>query len=432
VQNFVARSIYRFSARRRNPSLEGEIRRVCDTEYLSDTRLEAVQLERLVAFLSFAERYSPFYRETFRRVGFEAKAVTRLSDLRHLPVIDKQTLVLENGRIHSQYSFSRVFKAETSGTSGIALQFFKDELWDSTVRAHLARAYARFGVHPADSNAYLWGYNLKEAEYLKVRLLDALQNRRRLFRLDNASVEAFVRSVSGVSYVGGYSSMVYEIAKVVGRLGIEFPNLRMLKGTSEMILDVYQHEAVRAFGRRMVSEYGAAEAGLIAFECEKGSLHVNTEDVVLELEDDGSVVVTNVASRSFPIIRYRLGDVASISSSRCACGRAHPVISDIQGRRGALVVGRNATYPALTFYYVFKNIALEHGILLNYRAVQSVPFEVQVSIEDETSAKYERLVREQLQRYFGEDVVVRLDFVREFPRERRKAQYFESRITMKS
>ena len=35
-----------------------------------------------------------------------------------------------------------------------------------------------------------------------------------------------------------------------------------------------------------------------------------------------------------PFIRYRTGDYATYLGSRCeACGRAHPIITDIQGRR---------------------------------------------------------------------------------------------------
>ena len=77
---------------------------------------------------------------------------------------------------------------------------------------------------------------------------------------------------------------------------------------------------------------------------------------VLE-EENGEIIVTNLLSRSFPIIRYKLGDFVRLASSdfKCSCGRAHPVILDVLGRVGKNVLGKKSIYPSLTFYYVFKN-----------------------------------------------------------------------------
>src|SRR5690606_4032961 len=101
-------------------------------------------------------------------------------------------------------------------------------------------------------------------------------------------------------------------------------NLKLVRGTSEKIFEKYQQEAVQAFGRRIVSEYGAAESGIIAFECAEGSMHVNMETCIVEVEN-GEILVTNLVSRSFPIIRYRLGDYIELDThTKCLCGREHP------------------------------------------------------------------------------------------------------------
>jgi phenylacetate-CoA ligase len=274
----------------------------------------------------------------------------------------------------------------------------------------------------------LWGYDIAPSRARKVRLLDSLQNRFRLFRYDGESIASFAKKLHSAVFLSGYSSMVYEVAKAMNERGFEAPRLRMVKGTSEMILDVYQAEAMEAFGRKIVSEYGAAEAGLIAFECPAGSMHINIEDVVLETAGDGSAIVTNLASDSFPIIRYQLGDVITLGDAPCPCGRAHPVLKEVVGRRGGSVVGISGRYPALTFYYVFKNIAINNGILLNYRVIQEEPGLCTIMIEHRHSAPHEPLVREQLKKYFVDDVAFDIRYVSEFARGGRKAQYFESHI----
>src|SRR5690606_34011555 len=129
---------------------------------------------------------------------------------------------------------------------------------------------------------------------------------------------------------------------------------------------------VRAFGRRMISEYGAAETGLIAVECPEGSMHVVMEHVAAQGEPDGETLVTDLLSRAFPVIRYRLGDSVTLAPADfvCRCGRAHPVILDVLGRVGKVIQGRTQGYPSLTLYYVFKNIAHGDHVELSYQAHQ--------------------------------------------------------------
>lgn len=427
MHSVLSRVVYSAGARWRNPSLDSEHRRLLASERLSRPALDALQLERTQAFLTFAARHSPYYAAIFAERDFHPARLASVRDLAVLPPIDKATLIARNADIHTRFDFGRQFTSETSGTSGVALEFRKDERWDSANRAHVMRGYGWHGVRPWERNGYLWGYDIAPSRARRVRALDSLQNRFRLFRYDAASVRAFAEELQGAVFLSGYSSMIYEVARLINTLGLRAHDLRMVKGTSEMILDAYQPEAERAFGRRIISEYGAAEAGLIAFECPSGRMHINCEDVVLEVGDDGEVLVTNLLSRSFPIIRYRLGDSVKLSDEACPCGRAHPVLAEVLGRRGATVVGRTGRYPALTFYYVFKNLALQHGVLLNYRATQSVAGLADLAIEGHGDPAIEQLVAGELTKYFGDDVTFAIAWVRELPREAgRKAQYFRS------
>ena len=65
------------------------------------------------------------------------------------------------------------------------------------------------------------------------------------------------------------------------------------------------------------------------------------EGVIVE-EIDNEIVVTNLQMTSFPIIRYKLGDYIKLDhkTKPCACGMAHQVINEVQGRIGDLVYGK--------------------------------------------------------------------------------------------
>jgi len=78
------------------------------------------------------------------------------------------------------------------------------------------------------------------------------------------------KPLNGVLLLGGhygYSSLIYEVAKMINK-NRELKNdirLSLIKGTSEKIYEIYQNEVLEAFGKRIVSEYGSAEGGIIAF-----------------------------------------------------------------------------------------------------------------------------------------------------------------------
>ena len=109
--------------------------------------------------------------------------------------------------------------------------------------------------------------------------------------------------------------MIYEIAKQVNESGEGPIRLKMVKGTSEKIFDSYQDEVRKAFGQKMISEYGAGESTLIAYECPCGNMHVVMENVIVE-DYNGEILVTNLNSTSMPIIRYRLGDSVVIDREK--------------------------------------------------------------------------------------------------------------------
>ena len=82
----------------------------------------------------------------------------------------------------------------------------------------------------------------------------------------------------------------------------------------------------------------------------------------------------------------------------------------------------------MTFYNVFKNLAITRGILLNFKAVQDTEGEVTLFIQDLDNRQFEGVVREELVKYFAEDIEFEFRFVDVFDKARGKAQYFENHI----
>jgi len=107
-------------------------------------------------------------------------------------------------------------------------------------------------------------------------------------------------------------------------------------------LDDGARERLREFGCRIRNAYGASEFLSIAAECRCGRLHVNTDWVLLEAVDKGyrpvapgeashTVLLTNLANRVQPLIRYDLGDSITMLTDPCACGSVLPTVR-VEGR----------------------------------------------------------------------------------------------------
>lgn len=422
----IAKFIFKIGSSKRNPSLIKEYDKLKESEWYTKDELEALQLKNARSFFSFVEQYSPYYKDVFKRCGFLSKKMDSLNAIKNIPIMTKIKLIEFKQSIHTDYVFNGLFLAETSGTSGNALEFNRNEQWDSINRASVMRAYDWYDVKPWNKHGYLWGYNISPNKAIKVKVLDQLQNRFRIFDYSRESIEKFTYQLFSAQYVAGYSSMIYEVAKIINQMDIDGPPLKLVKGTSEMILDAYQEESKKAFGRSITSEYGAAESGLIAFECPKGNMHINVENVIIEVDSENEIIVTNLASYSYPVIRYKLGDVVTLSDEKCSCGRGHPILKDIMGRKGSSVLGISKTYPALTFYYVFKNLALNEAVLLNYKVVQKERGFTTIFIEGKVNNKYENIIMNELIKYFSDDIDFKITYVNAFDREKKKSQYFES------
>jgi len=97
-----------------------------------------------------------------------------------------------------------------------------------------------------------------------------------------------------------------------------------------------------AWGVTCADIYSANETGYLALACaEAGALHVQDESAFVEILDEagqpcapgstGRVVVTPLHNLATPLLRYDLGDYATVGAP-CPCGRAAAVLGAVRGR----------------------------------------------------------------------------------------------------
>jgi phenylacetate-CoA ligase len=442
MNNALAKMIYGAGCRMRGASVLAYLEELKESQWWSEEKHEAAQLAKLRALLAHAREHAPFYREHFEKHGFDC-AVDSLAGFKALPSLGKREIASHGDAIQNGGRGGRLVYSKTAGTTSVPFSFYRTSDWDAQHRAAIARGYSWYGVDPWMSSGYLWSIAPHVRLRLKNRFFDFLQNRFRQKRFDLSpeTFEGFYRKLARAEYLAGYSSMLYEFARFVNERhpGEGFQGLRLVKGTSEKIFPHYQTEARTAFNQPIRGEYGAAEAGIIAFECPDGSLHVNEEHVIVEIEN-GEIVVTNLLSYSFPFIRYRLGDYAALKEGfSCSCGRKGPVIGDIMGRVGMNVYGSGGrVFPSIAVDQIIKSLVSLGGIVAQCQAVQRAEGRLDFyvvpgrTLAPKDMSRIERFFGEMVQRYFGGAIECGVHPVESIPRTGSKFLEFVSELPRRS
>jgi phenylacetate-CoA ligase len=178
----------------------------------------------------------------------------------------------------------------------------------------------------------------------------------------------------------------------------------------------------RAFGCRVRNGYGASEFLSIAWDCGHGSLHVNADWVLLEPVDamyrpvapgtaSYTTLLTNLANRAQPLIRYDLGDSVTVLTA-CECGNALPAIR-VEGRHDDVlrIADRHGQMVAL-LPLVLTTVMEEDAQVHDFQLIQTGARNLHVALGAESPDAGER-VRAALSAYLARNdisnVVIKMD-----------------------
>jgi phenylacetate-CoA ligase len=118
---------------------------------------------------------------------------------------------------------------------------------------------------------------------------------------------------------------------------------RFLVGAEPLLPEIRQ-AAEDTWGVPVCNVYGASEGGGLAASCGEGpGLHLVDDLVIIEAVDDhgrpvvpgersAKIYLTNLYNHTLPLIRYEVTDELTLMAGTCACGSAHRLIEDPQGR----------------------------------------------------------------------------------------------------
>lgn len=341
---------YQLRAWRYDAHTESRVAALLRAEYLPAAQLRARQEEALARVLHRAATQVPYYREQWaarRRTGDQAS----WERLENWPILEKETLRQQaRAFIADDCDSQRMVHDHTSGTTGKSL-----DLWfqRATVKEWYALAEARwrrwYGVAQADRWGILGGQLVTPIAQRQPPFWVWNQALRQLYLsayhlapdLLPVYLKALVRY--RVTYLLGYPSALVALAQAALQHDQRIP-LKVVIANAEPLFASQRAVIAKAFQCPVRETYGMAEAVAAASECEHGSLHLWPEVGWLELFDgeqpaplgmSGELVCTSLLNQDMPLIRYRLGDRATLvpeDAPLCACGRTLRRLASLEGR----------------------------------------------------------------------------------------------------
>jgi phenylacetate-CoA ligase len=407
-------------------------------------QLRALQLKRLQALLEHATAHVPYYRALFAGCGMQAGDIKDLSDLRLLPFLDKPR-IRANLEAMASTRAKGLARFNTGGSSGEPLIFQLGRERISHDVAAKWRATRWWGVDIGDPEIVVWGSPIElgaqdamravRDRILRTRLLPA-------FQMTEQKLDGFLAQIRRTrpKMLFGYPSALSHFARHAQLRSLRMDDLgiRVAFVTSERLYEDQRAQIARTFGCEVANGYGGRDAGFIAHQCPHGSMHITAEDIIVEIVDSagqgvpdgarGEIVVTHLATRDFPFIRYRTGDIGALGVAVCSCGRGLPVLKDIEGRSTDFVIARDGTVMhGLALIYILRDLPDIHAFKivqesLNHTRVMLVP-----------SRPLGHATREHIVAGFrarlGREVVIDVEVVMEIPPEKSgKFRYVVSKV----
>ena len=140
----------------------------------------------------------------------------------------------------------------------------------------------------------------------------------------------------------GLTTYLYQIAQRLLERGDVQLQIPVIKPLGSGVTPVMRKIIEAGFDGRFHDDYGSAELGSIACDCEiSNGMHIFSDLFIVEIVDSdgqtvsagqlGEVVVTDLVNQAMPLIRYKIGDLGRIDNSPCSCGLNSPRLW-IEGR----------------------------------------------------------------------------------------------------
>lgn len=306
------------------------------------------QLKNLQRILDISRQNCVFYRR------YPALKLTAISDWAQVPLLTRAQIREDNSLLINQsVPKEEQIIAATTGTTGASLKvcytsevmrinwaFRMQQFGWAGVQPRTPRitAFGNKVVPPKRNTPPYWVYNAAERQmFLSI------------FHLSTSTAADYISFLQKHKnwVLEGFPSVLGILADFVLSAGSPIP-MRAVFTDGEPVHPFLRQKLESAFATRLFDTYGNTELCGLIQQCEEGGMHLNPDYAFLEILDEdnqsvspgetGYLVWTGFINYATPLLRYRIGDRGSWSTTQqCACGRNTPLVDPGMTRESDLL-----------------------------------------------------------------------------------------------
>lgn len=366
--------------------------------------LKELQSERLVNLAQRVYEKVPFYKTAFDQKGIVPSDIRTIEDISKLAFTRKTDL-----RDNYPFKMFAVPMSEvveihvSSGTTGnptvVAYTRNDIKLWSEV----MARTLVAAGATKDDVIQNAYGYGLFTGG-LGVHY-GALELGAVVIPMSSGGTKRQLKLMGdfGSTVITCTPSYALFMAEEAISTGLDPTKFRLKSGIygAEPWTSNMRKEIEARWDLKAIDIYGLSEiiGPGVAIECEEGQdgLHLFSDHFYPEiLEPDGEkavppgksgeLVLTTLTKEGMPLIRYRTGDIVTLTEEQCPhCGRTSPRMSKVKGRTDDMLIIRGINVFPSQIESILLGIeeAEPHYLLVVNRVGSLDQLEVQVEVNDQ-------------------------------------------------
>jgi phenylacetate-CoA ligase len=391
----------------------------------------------------------PFYRNRFEELGLRPEHIRSLSDLKYLPLTEKQDL--RNNYPFGMFAVPKenvVRIHASSGTTGktTVVGYTRRDVrnWADL----MARSYMAAGASRRDTIHNAYGYGLFTgglgvhygAEQMGATILPVSGGgtKRQVMLLNDFGPTVLCCTPS-------FALHLYDVAQ---SSGINFRDLSLHRGIfgAEPWTDEMRADIESKLGLTALDIYGLSEVmgPGVAMECDTAQegLHIWEDHFLAEIIDPeskeplppgekGELVITTLTKEALPLVRYRTRDLTRLTATPCRCGRTHMRIDKILGRTDDMLIIRGVNvFPSQIESLLLETEGVSPHYQLILRREESMDtLEIQVEVDENFFSdeikhlqRLERKLTKSIKEFLGVTVEIKLVEPQSISRSEGKAQ----------
>ena len=387
---------------------------VPEIEKQSQADIVALQEKKLQEVLAYVNEHSAFYKRLFKEHNINVSAIKTLSDVTKLPTTCKDDLQRDNDAFRCVPKSAIVDYASTSGTLGTPVTFGLTDNDLNRLAYNEAISLACAGIKKGDVVQLMTTIDRRFmaglAYFLGVRQLGA----------------SIVRVGAGIPELQWDSIRLYEptyliavpsfLLKMIAyaeknRIDYEASSVKGVVCIGESLRNqdfsntlLAEKIAEKWKGIKLYSTYASTEMSTTFTECEyQQGGHHHPELIITEVLDDagnrvgenesGELTITTLGVEAMPLVRFRTGDIVTMHTGTCACGRNTDRVSPVLGRKQQMIKYKGTTlYPPVLMDLLTNFEEIENYIIeISTNSILTDEILIRIGTRTPTEALKERI-----------------------------------------